>query len=204
MPRRALVEVAAVALTAALQFLFYDLLPGRGVFILGATIGWATYIAVRVRGRPGSLSEFGLSTGGLAPSALAAGAVLLVGAALCVVVGSRRGPLALNRNMIFAGLLYPAWGLFQQILVQGVAVRNLSRALPSAAVVLIAGLLFGAVHLPHFALAAATAALGSVFTIVFLRWGNVWPLGLCHGWLGVLFYYWVLGRDPWQELVAQI
>ena len=173
MPRRALIEVAAVALTAALQFLFYDLLPGRGVFILGTTLSWATYLAMRVRGEPGSLREFGLSTAGLAPSAVAAGAILLVGASICLVVGSRQGALGLSRNMIFAGLLYPAWGLLQQLIVQGVAVRSLSRALPSPAVVIIAGLLFGAVHLPHLALAGATAALGSVFTIVFLRWGNI-------------------------------
>jgi hypothetical protein len=32
---RARLEVAAVLATAALHFVFYDLLPGRGVFIVG-------------------------------------------------------------------------------------------------------------------------------------------------------------------------
>ena len=204
MPRRSFLEVSAVALTAALQFLFYDLLPGRGPFILATLIGWVTYIAVRIRRRPESLAEFGLSRNGLATSAATAAVILLVGAVVCWIVGSRRGSLNVSRNMLWTALLYPVWGILQQTLVQGVAVRNLARALPKPAVVVIAGLLFGAIHLPHVALAGATAVLGGVFTVVFLRTRNVWPLGVCHGWLGVLFYYWVLGRDPWLELVAQV
>jgi hypothetical protein len=39
---------------------------------------------------------------------------------------------------------------------------------------------------------------------IFLRWRNVWPLGICHGWLGVLFYFWVLGRDPWLEILGGV
>jgi len=66
-----------------------------------------------------------------------------------------------------------------------------------------AGILFGLVHLPHVQLAVATAALGAVFTLIFVRWRNVWPLGVCHGWLGVFFYYWVLGRDPWLEITGR-
>ena len=27
-----------------------------------------------------------------------------------------------------------------------------------------------------------------------------WPLGLYHGWLGAFAYFWILERDPWQEL----
>jgi membrane protease YdiL (CAAX protease family) len=104
--------------------------------------------------------------------------------------------------MLLLAVLYPAWGLVQQVLVQGMVVRNLEGALSPPAIAVAAGLLFGAVHLPHVALAAATALLGAVFTLIFLRSRNVWPLGLCHGWLGVLFYAWVLARDPWREIVG--
>ena len=41
----------------------------------------------------------------------------------------------------------------------------------------------------------------AAFTVVFLRHRNVWPLGICHGLLGVVFYSWVLGRDPWWEML---
>ena len=68
-------------------------------------------------------------------------------------------------------------------------------------VVLVCGLLFGAVHAPDVELVVATTLLGGAFTAVYLRHPHVWPLGLWHGCLGALFYAWVLGRYPLAELV---
>jgi hypothetical protein len=45
----------------------------------------------------------------------------------------------------------------------------------------------------------ATFGLGLVYIPLYLRYRNLWPLGFYHGWLGTLFYLWVLGRDPWVE-----
>lgn len=202
--RRPALEVGAVVLTALLQFVFYDLLPGRGIFLLTVVIAWVAYVVTSIRRRPEALRELGLAREGLASSAAAAGAIFFVGAGICFVVASRRGSVVVSPNMLWTALLYPVWGLLQQVLVQGVVVRHLSRALPRTVVVLVAGALFGLVHLPHLALSGATAVLGVAFTIVFLRHRNVWALGLCHGWLGVLFYFWVLGRDPWWEMVSSL
>ncbi len=202
MPLRARLEVAAVLATAALHFVFYDLLPGRGVFIAVTAIGWIAYIVLRSRQDPSALREFGLSRDGLRPTAKAAAAIFIAGGVACVAIGRARGPLVLDVHMLWTALLYPAWGLLQQVLVLGIVARHLSRSLPAIVVVAVAAVLFGAVHLPHLALAGATAALGAVFTAVYLRWRNVVPLGVVHGWLGVLFYFWVLGRDPWLEIAG--
>ena len=51
----------------------------------------------------------------------------------------------------------------------------------------------------YLKLVAATGLLGAVFALIYMRWRNLWPLGLYHGWLGVFYYYWILGRDPWAE-----
>jgi hypothetical protein len=56
------------------------------------------------------------------------------------------------------------------------------------------------VHLPDFRLATATFVLGLALTPIYLKWRNLWPLGIYHGLLGVLFYFWVLERDPWIEV----
>jgi uncharacterized protein len=50
---------------------------------------------------------------------------------------------------------------------------------------------FAALHLPYTASAGSTFVLGAAFTLIDLRWRNIWPLGLWHGWLGVFFYRWV-------------
>lgn len=99
---------------------------------------------------------------------------------------------------------YPIWGMFQQLLVQGVFVRTVIESAgglrPKVIATIVAAVLFGAVHLPELRLAMATLVLGLVFTLIYVRWRNLWPLGLYHGWLGVFYYYWVLGRNPWREI----
>ena len=108
-----------------------------------------------------------------------------------------RGHLAL------AAALYPLWGTVQQLLVQGLVTRRLVRWLGSAwtATPLVA-LLFAAAHAPSVPLMAATFAMGLAFTPIYVRWRNLWPLGLWHGVLGALFYVWVLGRDVWAETLG--
>jgi hypothetical protein len=199
---RSTLEVSAAGLTAALHFVFYEILPGRGAFIVVTILAWLIYVASRIRREPSSLHEFGLSKRGLRGSSVASAVVLIVGASFCILVGLGRATLRFTPDMLILALLYPLWGLEQQLLVQGMVVRNLVPRFSTAAVAAVAGVLFGLVHLPHLALAIATAVVGAVFALIFLRWRNIWALGVCHGWLGVFFYFWVLGRDPWLQIVA--
>jgi len=39
---------------------------------------------------------------------------------------------------------------------------------------------------------------------LFLKYRNLWALGLFHGWLAAVFYFLALGRDPWLELIGTI
>jgi hypothetical protein len=189
-------------LTAALHFIFYDLLPGRGPFIAVTMLLWASYFVFRIRQEPAGRRDFGLSRYGFPESAKASVAVFAVGVAGCAAFGFSKGRLTLVPQMLILLVLYPLWGLIQQLLVQAMFVRNLVGRISTPLVVISAGVLFGVVHLPHVALAGATAVLGVIFTLIFIRWRNVWPLGVCHGWLGVFFYYWALGRDPWLEIIG--
>jgi hypothetical protein len=189
-------------LTASPHFVFYELLPARGPFIAFTILAWAAYFALRIRQSPKNLRDFGLSARDLKRSARAAAVVLVVGVALCLIIGLSRGTVRFTPQMLILALLYPLWGLVQQLLVQAMVVRNLLPIFSLPVVVAIAAVLFGLVHLPHFELALAAASLGAVFALMFVRWRNVWALGICHGLLGVFFYFWVLGRDPWLEIVA--
>jgi hypothetical protein len=144
--------------------------------------------------------SFGLSADGLRQSTVAASVILAAGIALCLIVGLARGSVGIGSHMLILALLYPVWGLVQQLLVQAMFVRNLVPVLPVPLVVAFASVLFGSVHLPDYRLAIATAILGGLFTPVFIRWRNVWALGVCHGLLGVFFYFWVLGSDPWLKM----
>ncbi len=100
-------------------------------------------------------------------------------------------------------LIYPIWGVIQQFLVLGILVSNLEKigALGQKPIilVLVGALVFGAIHLPDPVLTAATTILALVYVPLFLKHRNVLPLGVVHGWIGTLFYLWVLGRDVWTE-----
>ena len=48
-----------------------------------------------------------------------------------------------------------------------------------------------------------TFVLALLYSAVYLRERNLYALGLFHGWLGALFYYTVVGRDPFMEVFRQ-
>jgi membrane protease YdiL (CAAX protease family) len=67
----------------------------------------------------------------------------------------------------------------------------------------ITALLFGFVHYPDLWLMLGTFVLALVYGFVYLRQRNVFVLGLIHGWLGALFYYTVVNRDPFMEVFGK-
>ncbi|MEM9527477.1 MAG: CPBP family glutamic-type intramembrane protease, partial [Bacteroidota bacterium] len=59
--------------------------------------------------------------------------------------------------------------------------------------------LFAIIHYPSLWLIAATFLLAIVYTVLYLRGSNLLVLGIYHGWLGGVFFYTILGRNPWLE-----
>ena len=120
------------------------------------------------------------------------------------VIAWSRGSLLFHWHMLVLLLLYPIWGVIQQFLVQALVAGNLSKASGFSSspwfVTVVCAVLFAVVHLPDLTLAIGTFFLGLAFTPIYLKWRNLWPLGLYHGWLGVFVYFWVLHRDPWLEV----
>lgn len=186
--------------TGGLHLILADGFRANGIFIALAISGWCIYVALRVRRTRSIWKVWGFKTEGLLPTLVTS----TVGAAVAVLgmaaIAARHSALGLHSHMLPLFLLYPVWGLTQQFLVQGMVSRNLSslnRPFSSPlAITLISAGLFGMVHLPDRLLMLATFILGIVFTPIYLKWRNLWPLGLYHGWLGVFAYFWLLERDP--------
>jgi len=204
MTLRSRLEILAALATGVLHPVFVDWLHLRAVFIALAFTGWLTYVVRRVRRDPGLLRTWGLSWHGLAESAMASAVVAGVGLIVLGIIAVARGTLVFHWNMLPLLVLYPIWGLAQQFMVQAIIVCPLASGpqpkLPPVLLTLLAASLFATVHLPDPKLTAATFLLGLGFTPVYLRWRNLWPLGVLHGWLGVACFYWLLQRDPWVEL----
>lgn len=199
--QRAMLEIGAVTLTGIGHFIS-NALDANKVYIPLVSLGWGAYLYHRARTDQKFLSDVGFTSSGLRGGFRDATFVALGAMTLMTGTAVRKGSLTLHRDMIPLLLLYPAWGLVQQFLVQGMVTRNLTEAdLASYVVTPISASLFGLVHLPDWKMTVGTFALGLAFTPIYLKHGNLWPLGLYHGCLGVFFYFWVLERNPFQDVV---
>ncbi len=164
--------------------------------------GWLAYLAARGR-VPGEFDAFGLRRWGLTASLAPTACTGALGVVACAIVGLTRGSLAIDPNFVPLLLLYPLWGLVQQLVVLGIVAGNLEAlgVRHGVLVPIVAGA-FALVHVPDWPLTTATLLLGAACGLLFLRFRNLWPLAVLHGWLGVVFYRWVLERDPWADLVT--
>lgn len=199
---RPIAEILAVVLTAAVFQVFDNWLDMKLPYLIACTLLWGIYLLRRSREAPEEIDAWGLGKKGLGPAARAAGALLVVGVIAItswrIVFGWQ--PLPLSAIGIFA--LYPVWALIQQFVLQGLLVRNLETlGWPTVAIIPVSAVGFGLAHLPDWPLMGICAGVGVLWTLIWLRTRNLWPLALCHAWLGALTYYWVLERDPWSEMV---
>ncbi|MFT6145529.1 MAG: membrane protease YdiL (CAAX protease family) [Myxococcota bacterium] len=195
-------EFAAVLTTAAGHLTTVAWPVVHGIFIAVAILGWLVWIVRTLRVDPERVRLWGFTTHNLGASVARTAAFMAVAALGLAVIGWWRGALTWEWHFLFAMLLYPLWGLIQQLLVNGVLARSLRQRLGPVVTTLIAAALFGLIHVPFPALMGATFVLGLVLTPLYLIYGNLWPLAFAHGWLGTLVYPWVLGRDPWLEIVG--
>jgi|SRR5208282_2443966 len=137
--------------------------------------------------RPG-LDDLGLGCRGLvAPFWILPAAIVL--AALSMWIAKQFGTLhALYRGDLRHIAGYVLWTLYQQFLLHDYFMPRVSRLLGSErAAVSAAAVLFAAAHLPNPWLTAVTLLWGAVSCALFLRYRNLYALGLAQGVLGLCF-----------------
>ncbi|MEM1054246.1 MAG: CPBP family intramembrane glutamic endopeptidase [Bacteroidota bacterium] len=200
MTSRQWAEMGAVALTGVGHLAASE--AGISAAYIPVVIGgWGGYIGYREATGEPFLRDLGFTSENLGPAFR--DATILAGAATVgmIGIGAVQGTLRLEADMLPLLVLYPAWGLTQQMLVQGMITRHLGDAGVSPyAVTPVSAVAFGSVHVPNWELTAATTGLGLAYAELYRRHENLWPLGIYHGVLGAEFYVWVLGRNPWEEM----
>jgi hypothetical protein len=81
---------------------------------------------------------------------------------------------------------YIVWSIMQQFLLQSYFLLRLLRLLPGKAAPIIAATgIFALAHLPNPILTPITLIWGAVSCILFLRYRNIYSLGLAHGIMGL-------------------
>ena len=115
---------------------------------------------------------------------------LLASALVILGMASRSIRAVTLQGAFFSFLMYCAWGLFQQYLLNGYFVNRVSDFLAGRphAVPLWAAALFSLAHLPNWFLMLATAAGGYLCARIYLRYRQLYFLGTAHAVVGFLLY----------------
>jgi hypothetical protein len=206
--RRRIAEILAVLFTGIGKFIFMDLLNWKLVFITAAIAGWAFYIAFRHYQSKEILRYWGFRTDNLKTVALRVLPFGVLSVMTFFVVGYLQGTLNLSWHVLPVLIIYPIWGTIQQFLLIGLVAGNCQDftgfSIPEAVILPASALLFAGVHYPDHWLILATFLLALFYGYIYLKARNVYILGLFHGWLGGLFYYTVVNRDPFTEVFGKL
>jgi hypothetical protein len=194
--------LAAAAATVIVHLVFQAQGPNP-IFIIGACLFWATFIVVRVCQDRAVLRRWGFRIDNLPRASVLPAAIMISIAAGFAWYAHVHGTLRFPPHAFLLLAAYPVWGVIQQFLALAIVVSNLE-LVPAfrrrrLLVVLIGAVLFGLVHGPAPLLVGGTVLLELACIPLYLNYRNLWPLGVLHGWLGALFYLWVLERDMWVE-----
>jgi membrane protease YdiL (CAAX protease family) len=129
--------------------------------------------------------EWGFSWSGFIRGAGRALAVTLAAVLLILAAGAELGTLHDRRD--FLGSLAPLvlWGGSQQWVLQTVVLREAQHASSRRKGIVIAAILFAAVHLPNPLLVPVTGAAALIWCWLYDRYPNIIPLAMSHG-LGTL------------------
>ncbi|HBH25324.1 MAG TPA: hypothetical protein DDY13_18135 [Cytophagales bacterium] len=124
-----------------------------------------------------------------------------------IAIGWYQNTLNITWHILPILLLYPFWGIIQQFLVIGLIAGNLndlkSVKVSNYVIILLTALLFGAIHAPYWWLVIGTFVLALFYGFVYLKARNIYVLGIFHGWLGALFFYTIVNRDPFVEVFGR-
>jgi membrane protease YdiL (CAAX protease family) len=206
--KRRILEISAVVLTAIGKFIFMDYLNWRFPFVAIAIISWIAYIIYRSKKQPDILKYWGFRIDNFKT---VLGKVLPFGLLAVITffgVGFYKGTLNISWHIIPILILYPIWGVIQQFLLIALTAGNMQdlngQKLNKGIIILLAALLFATVHYPFIWLMIATFILAIFYGWIYLKERNLYVLGLFHGWLGGIFYYTVLERDPFLEMFGKL
>lgn len=149
--------------------------------------------------------QMGIRTDGWLIGALPVAVFAADATAILAAVAVAKNRFTLNRNMLFAAIVYPIWGIAQQFLILSfINVRFVELQWPVVVIALISAVAYMLLHYPDRWLMPATLVLGFVFSLLFQLEPNLIALGITHAWLGILYYYWIMGRDPIAEKLPAV
>lgn len=202
-------EIAGVIATAAGKFIFMDFLDLKLPYIILVIIGWSVYVGYKTKLQPGILAHWGFRTDNFGAVIRMLVPFAIISVSAFIVIGIWRDTLNVTWHIVPVLLLYPIWGTIQQFLLIALVAGNWqdlrgAKARFETIIIFVTALLFAAIHYPHYWLMFGTFVLAIIYGFTYLRSRNLFVLGIFHGWLGAIFFYTVVGRDPFAEVFGKL
>jgi len=199
-----ILEITAVIFTAIGKFVFMDFLNFRLPFVVLAIIAWSVYIIYRYKQEKNILKYWGFRTDNFKRTVKLMLPFSMIAIISFLVIGFYQNTLNLTWHILPLLITYPIWGSIQQFITIALIAGNLNdlnkRKLNQFSIIFITAILFSVVHFPSTWLMIGTFLLALFYGYIYLKIKNIYAMGIFHGWLGALFYYTVVNRDPFQEV----
>lgn len=206
--KRRVLEILCVTITAIGKFVFMDFLNFRFPYVAFVVLAWAGYVYYRYKEQPTILKYWGFRTDNLKKGILFLLPFAILSVVSFLIVGYFQKSINLTWHIIPILITYPIWGIIQQFLIMSLIAGNLhairSWKVPKVVTILLTAILFSVVHFPNIWLMSGTFVLALFYGFVFLKHGNIYALGIFHGWLGAVFYYTVVGTDPFADIFLKL
>ncbi|WP_299366522.1 CPBP family intramembrane glutamic endopeptidase [Winogradskyella sp.] len=201
-------EISGVVLTGIGKFVFMDYLNWRLPFVVVAILAWTFYIFYRYKKDKNVLSDWGFKWDNFKVVIRLMLPFAIISVSLFFIVGFIQGTINLTWHVIPLLITYPIWGSVQQFLTIGLLAGNLKDLkkvkLKKGFIILVTAIFFSVLHYPSLWLMLGTFVLALFYGYIYLKAKNIYALGLLHGWLGALFYYTVVGQDPFQDIFLNL
>jgi membrane protease YdiL (CAAX protease family) len=182
------------------KFIFMDWLEMRLVFISIVIAIWVAFIIYHFRKNPSYFHSWGFRTDNFNQVARLVIPYALVSFVIICTIGILNHSINLTWHIFPILLLYPVWGVIQHYLLIGIFSGKLyDMGYKAKLVVPITAILFGVIHYPYSWLMVGTFLLALFYGWAYNRARNLYVLGIFHGWLGAVFFYFIMNRDPFLE-----
>jgi len=195
------IEIYLIAITAFLKFVLMDWLNMRAIYITAVCLIWVAYIYYRYTKDKTVLKKWGFQRHNFRKSFIILLPFTVISIAGSIIYGRLLGHSFQNWYILLVLGLYLVWGAFQQFIIVGLIVQYLTK-LGNIFTIIIGSFLFCLIHSPDILLMTYTFFMEVLFISVYLKFRNIWALGLAHGLAATFLLYFVQNRDLWAELLS--
>ncbi|MCW3788913.1 CPBP family intramembrane glutamic endopeptidase [Plebeiibacterium sediminum] len=205
--KRRIAEISAVLATGIGKFIFMDYLDWKLPFIITSIVAWTVYVLWQSSNNKIILNHWGYRFDNFMQSLKLVLPFGIIAVISFIVIGIIQNTINPSWHLIPILIIYPLWGVIQQFLVIALVAGNLqdieSITIRKPVTILITAVFFGIIHYPYGWLMIGTFILALFYGYTYLKIRNIYVLGLFHGWLGGLFFYTVVNRDPFIEVFGK-